>query len=113
MIRIAKPRCGVRGAEREIMGEWISAFGFVLLDWVHPVLVAGEMIRWIRGWKMFFRPEGQLSPVVSRVEANEPIPDEQPAEVDEGVPVPNVVLPQPVPLGDAKPKRLTVYVYEF
>lgn len=95
------------------MGELISASAFVLLHIVHPIIVFGEMVRWIRGWKIFFRPEERLVPAIRRGEANEPIPDEESEVVDEHVPVPNAVLPPSVVQSGVQPKKVTVYVYEF
>ncbi|MFF7525110.1 hypothetical protein [Streptomyces pseudovenezuelae] len=95
------------------MGEVISVVAFVLLHWVHPVIVLVELTRLIRGWAIPFRSKRQPLPVALPAEVIEPKPDEQHEGTKDMSPAPHAVIPQPVPWGDAQPKKVTVYVYEF
>ncbi|WP_190181238.1 hypothetical protein [Streptomyces naganishii] len=98
------------------MGDAVGAVVFVLLHFIHPVIVFVELARLIRGWKIWktlFRSHRRKRSVARREKAAEPGPDEQREVEVETPPIPKVVLPGPAPWGDATPKRVTVYVIEF
>ncbi|MFF1468065.1 hypothetical protein [Streptomyces mirabilis] len=61
----------MRGAERDIV-ELLTAIAFVLLNVCHPFLIGLEMMRLIKGWKIFFRPEPERQPERREVQPEPP-----------------------------------------